>query len=324
MRASARSSARPMPWRAAPGRTNRSSRYRPGPADEGREVEEVQRETGGLAVPFGDQHVDHRVRRLDLAQEICRGRLGLVQQLLVVGELAHQARDDRPRRRALRVGCSACAVSLLRDEPAHRPCRVPARSARRAGPGRSRRRWRACRRGRTSAASSCTTRSVVIMVSRVLSLLVQAVTSVLRALRDVALLKLGLMNCAVVLLAVARREAGFGARQQLADAGRQRLRSRLDQRPAGAAARRRRRRRRARPSMRSSSCASTSLGMMARHCAPYCASADRDDDLHRAALLRLHALADRGTPPCRRAPRPANRTSRTSRARKRTRSDSAA
>ena len=49
-------------------------------------------------------------------------------------------------------------------------------------------------------------RSVVIIVSRVLSLLVQAVTSVLRALRDVAFWKFGLMNSAVVLLAVAGGE----------------------------------------------------------------------------------------------------------------------
>ena len=57
---------------AAPGRTNRSSRYRPGPADERRKVEEIQRESRGFAVPFGDQHVDHRVRRFELAQEILR------------------------------------------------------------------------------------------------------------------------------------------------------------------------------------------------------------------------------------------------------------
>ena len=73
-------------------------------------------------------------------------------------------------------------------------------------------------------------RSVVIMVSRVLSLLVQAVIKVLRALRDVAAIEIRAHELVVVLLAVARREAGFGARQQLADAGRQRLR------PADAAA----------------------------------------------------------------------------------------
>ena len=55
----------------------------------------------GFAVPLGDQHVDHRVRRLEFAQEIgCRG-LGVGQQLFVVGELAHQRRDQR----RVRAGC---------------------------------------------------------------------------------------------------------------------------------------------------------------------------------------------------------------------------
>ena len=66
------------------------------PADEGREVEEIQRETRRLAVPLGDQHVDHR----DSAIRARAGNppavaLASSQQLLVVGELAHQARDDR-------------------------------------------------------------------------------------------------------------------------------------------------------------------------------------------------------------------------------------
>jgi hypothetical protein len=65
----------------------------PGPADKRREVEEVQRESGGLTVPLGDEHAYHGIFCFELTPEIRRVRLGLVQQLFVIGQFAHQACD---------------------------------------------------------------------------------------------------------------------------------------------------------------------------------------------------------------------------------------
>ena len=65
------------------------------PADECRKIEEIQRKTRRFSFPFRDQHVDHRVRRLELAQKIFRRRFRLIEQLFVLRELAHEARDDR-------------------------------------------------------------------------------------------------------------------------------------------------------------------------------------------------------------------------------------
>jgi hypothetical protein len=59
-----------------------------------REVEEKQGETCRLALPLGDQHVDDRMRRFQLAAQVFGARLGLVCQFFVLGKLAHQRGDD--------------------------------------------------------------------------------------------------------------------------------------------------------------------------------------------------------------------------------------